>query len=135
MGLAERRAVKTFQDEKVPALKKQVEEAAAFAVPMEVNWETIAPEGQAHLYDEAWPKLYFAPLVDAFKSICSDQMGKDALKGALKKVVIQNTKQNYSASYWCEFDGGVLTLEQSLSNVDDVKDRTAALVTLLESKL
>jgi hypothetical protein len=135
MGLAERRAIKSFQDTKFPELKKSIDAAAGFPVDVEVKWETIAPEGQSHLYDESWPKLYFVPVTDAFTSICRDEMGKEALKGALKKIVIQNTKDNYSSSYWCEFDGGTLTLEQSLSNVDDVKDRTDALVTLLESKL
>lgn len=135
MGLAERRATKSFQDTKFPGLKKSIDAAAGFPVDVEVKWETISPEGQSHLYDESWPKLYFVPVADALTSICRDDMGKEALKAALKKIVIQNTKDNSSSSYWCEFGGGTLTLEQSLSNVDDVKDRTDALVTLLESKL
>lgn len=135
MGLAERRAVKAFQDTKFPELKQQVDAAAAMPVELDVKWDTLAAEGQSHLYDEAWPKLYFVPVIEAFNSICRDDMGKEALKAALKKVVIQNTKQNYSASYWAEFENGVLTLEQSLSNVDDVGDRRDTLIKLLESKL
>lgn len=136
MGLAERRAAKEFEENKFPDLQKKVQEAAGFKLPIEVDWESIAENDYAHMYEEAWTKVYFTPLIDAFKGITVDQMGKDALKEALKKVVIKNRGGHYSAPSCYEFANGVLTFDhQPVSNVDDVNSRAEELRKLLESKL
>ena len=135
MGLAERRAAKEFETNKYPELKKKVLEAAGFEVPVEIDWESLATADQAHLYDEAWTKIYFQTLVDGFKQITIDQMGKDALKGGLKKIIIKNRGGHYSAPSCFEFVNGVLTFDHSLSNVDDINSRAEELKKLLESKL
>src|SRR3954462_2343928 len=76
MGLAERRAAKEFETKRFPQLKKDIDDAAGFEVPVTVAWDTLAKEGEAHLYDDCWPKVYFQPLVAAFKGITIDDMGK-----------------------------------------------------------
>lgn len=136
MGLAERRAAKQFETSQFPQLKKAIDEAAHFEVPVEVRWETLSADGYAHLYEEAWPKVYFKPLVEALKAICIDDMGRDALKAGLKKVVIQNTLGVYSAGSMVGFVDGVLTLDhEPATNVDDVDDRKAAIQQKLEAAL
>jgi len=101
-----------------------------------VNWESLAEAESAHLYEETWPKVYFTPVVDALKAICADDMGRDALKAVLKKVVIENKNGVYSASQVAAFADGVLTIDHKpCTNVDDVADRTTAITKLLESKL
>jgi hypothetical protein len=136
MGLAERRAAKQFETSQFPQLKKKIDEAAHFEVPVEVKWETLATEGSSHLYEECWPKVYFKPLADAFSAICIDDMGRDALKGSLKKVIIQNTQDVSYSSYMVSFVDGVLTLDHlPTTNVDDVDDRKKAIQTKLESAL
>lgn len=137
MGLAERRASLSFQERFYPPLKAAIDRAAGFEVAMDVRWDQIAVDDYAHLYDTAWPKLYFMPLEDAFKRICIDDLGRQALREGLKRVMIQNTTKNFSSSYWANFDkrSGVLVLEHDLSNVDDHADRTEALVKVLEKDL
>lgn len=136
MGLAERRAAKEFEDKFYPELKKQVLAAAKADVPIDVKWDTLATADQSHLYGECWPKVYFDPLIQALKSITRDQMGADALKQALKKIVIQNVGGYYSGGSWSKFDAGTLTLDhESCTNVDNVDERRDALVKMLESKL
>lgn len=136
MGLAERRAAKKFEDTLYPPLKQQIDAAAHFTVPVEVNWQTLATDEQAHLYDECWPKVYFTPLIEAFEAITIDDMGREALKGALKRVVIRNTSDVSSASSMVSFEGGVLTLDhQPCTNVDDVRDRREAIQQTLEKAL
>ncbi len=136
MGLAERRAVKEFETKRFPQLKKDIDEAAGFEVPVTVQWETLTLEGESHLYDECWPKVYFEPLIAALKSITADDMGKEALKASLKKIEIQNRAGTSYGDRIASFDGGVLLLDhQPHTNVDDVKDRTDGIRTLLESKL
>ncbi|MBJ6760249.1 hypothetical protein JGU66_05705 [Myxococcaceae bacterium JPH2] len=137
MGLAERRAAKKFEDTLYPPLKQQVETAAHFAVPVDVNWQSLATDEQAHLYDECWPKVYFTPLIEALEGITTDDMGRDALKAGLHRIVIRNTGGIYSASgAFVTFEGGVLTLDhEPCTNVDDTRDRRDAIQKTLEKAL
>ena len=138
MGLAERRVATDFETNHYPALKKKIDEAAGFEVPMEVKWNTLADGDPRFVkgWTDGWPKIYFAPIIEAFKLICRDQMGKDALRSALKQIVIQNTTKSFS-SYWAKFEpaNGVLTLDYQYTNVDAIKDRTDVLVKELEKHL
>ncbi|MCS6814778.1 MAG: hypothetical protein NZ772_14585 [Cyanobacteria bacterium] len=131
MGLAERRAVKAFQDNKLPALKQEIDAAAGFEVNLEVNWDAIAKEDQAHMYEEAFLKVYFKPLIEALKAICIDDLGKEALRDGLKKVVItDNNKQEVT------FQFGTLTISfYSIYNLDGWADRKAEIQTVLEKGL
>jgi hypothetical protein len=136
MGLAERRAAKEFETKRFPQLKKDIDDAAGFEVPVEVAWETLAKEGESHLYAESWPKVFFEPLVTALKAITIDDMGKEALKGGLKKVVIQNRSGAYYGDRMANFEGGTLTLDhEPHTNVDNISERVEGIQKLLESKL
>lgn len=136
MGLAERRATKTFQEKSFPALQADIEKLAGFPVVLEINWEQIAKESYADRYEENWRKVYFQPVLDAFKSICRDDLGKEALKAGLKKVIFCNTKDTYSAEAAISFTGGELTIDHdSCMNVDYVKERADAVQKALEKGL
>lgn len=136
MGLTERRALAAFQESVFPGIKKEIDQIAGFEVSMEIKWETLGAEGYADSYPEFFSKVYFTPLVTAFKAICVDQMGKDSLKKSLKKVVIMNEKQFYSPESGFTFKDGILTLDhQPASNVDSVRDRETFLQKLLENSL
>jgi len=135
MGLAEKRAVKEFADQHWPKFKAAIIAAAGYEPTVDVNWDQLAIPDYAHLYNEAFPKVYFEPVIAALKSICSDDMGKDALKAAMKKIEFVNTG-SYSSSTGFKFDGGTLRYDhRPCTNIDDVADRTKDLVKLLESKL
>jgi hypothetical protein len=60
---------------------------------------------------ECFHKVYFTPLINAIKEIAADDMGKEALREALKKVVIKNEGGIYYASGAYLFNGGVLTID------------------------
>lgn len=135
MGLNERRIAKEFQDKSFPGLKKEIDQAVGFNIPVEVNWESLCEEGSSHLYLECWPKVYFLPLIEAFKSIGSDDMGKEALKASLKKIVIQNLN-NYSSSTGFSFKDGVLVIDhRGTCNVDYIEDRKNGIQEILEKSL
>lgn len=136
MGLAERRAAKDFETHRFPQLKKDLDAAAGFDVPVTVHWDTLAKTDESHLYDSCWPKVYFRPLVEAFKRITIDDMGKEALKNGLKKIEILNRQGIYSSGRMATFDKGILTLDhEPHTNVDDIQERADSIRTLLESKL
>jgi hypothetical protein len=143
LGLAERRAIKEYQETKFPDIKKGIETAAGFAVPLEVNWEQIAKPGNANVYKEDiyWGTTIFKPLTKALASVAGDKMGKDALKSKLKKIVIiHNEKTAPSANFpnGLTFNAGVLTINWTpYTNTDEnfVVERTKAIKDLIESKL
>jgi hypothetical protein len=136
MGLAERRVTHEFQTKELPVLEGQVEEAAGFKVPVEVNWDALTPEGESRLYAESWRKVYFEPLIAALKAIGGDEMGREALKKGLHRVVIGNTSGNYYPDHWARLEGGTLTLDHDpITNIGDVQPRMAQLIAVLESGL
>ncbi len=136
MGLAERRAIKEFETNHFPLLKQEIDQAANTEVAVEVKWETLAVENQAHLYDESFTKVYFQPLILALKSICRDSMGQEAILTSLKQIIIQNLNGIYYGDRWADFKEGVLILDhEPTTNIDDVADRTQGLIKVLEKGL
>ena len=144
MGLAERRALKEYQDQKFPAVKAALDEAAGFDVPLEVHWEKIAADGQASNYakDYYFTETYFTPLTDALKQIGADEMGRDALKKGLKKVVVTHDPSTAPATNYKNgwpFKNGVLTINYEAGvNTQDPsahQERVDALVDNLEAGL
>jgi hypothetical protein len=136
MGLAERRAVKAFQDDRAPALLADITSIVGDGVEIEVRWDALATDEQAHLYDECWPQIYFAPLAAALRTIAVDDMGKEALASSLKKIVVTNESGIYNGERWASFDGGVLTLDhEPCTNVAREQDRIDGIVKILESNL
>jgi hypothetical protein len=138
MGLAERRAAKEFETNRFPSLKTQITQAAGFDLSIEVNWESLSSQDQAHLYEECWPKVYFTPLVEALKSITRDDLGKEALRSSLKKIVIQNKAGIYYGDRMAQFEkgSGTLTIDhEPCTNVDHVDERAKGITKTLENAL
>jgi hypothetical protein len=135
MGLAERRAAETFRTEHFPGWKTKIDEAAGFDVPVEVGWDTLVAEGYAEQMPDFLPKIFFEPLAGALAAITIDDMGKEALRGALTKIVVKNSKQYYSASGF-SFANGVLTVDHLTdTNVSDVEERRKNIQKMLEQSL
>ena len=55
MGLKEKRAAREFQENPLHSLKKQIFTAAKFEFEIDVNWDTIAIDDYAHLFDQTLP--------------------------------------------------------------------------------
>ncbi|MGI5309611.1 hypothetical protein [Rheinheimera sp. WS51] len=136
MGLAERKASREFQQNRMESLQQQINKEAGFDVEIEVNWDTLEVDNYGHLYDEAWPKVYFQPLMKAFRAICTDDFSREILQENLKKVVIQNYSDNYAADRFAEFKKGVLTLNHSpITNIHHLEDRAANIQQVVEKEL
>ncbi len=136
MNLAERRVAAEFESKVYPALKTRVEEAAGFAAPIEVKWDTLAAPGESHLWAQAWPQVYFEPLIEGLQNVCSDDMGRQAIREKLQKIVVQNVKGCIYGDCWASFQDGVLTLDHDpVTNISDGAQRKAGLIAVLESAL
>jgi hypothetical protein len=140
LGLADRRALKEYQEKTYPKEKKKIDEAAGFDLAMEVDWNSIATPGEGSSYNEGdyWTKIYFRPLTAALRAISVDDMGKAALQEKLKKVVVHCTPDAPSNNYpaGLKFENGTLTIDwRQYTNAGDVTERTDAIQKLLESEL
>ena len=133
MGLAEKRAISTLQS-KQPVWQKQIDEVCGFHMELEVKWDTLAVADYAHIYDQ-WETVFMTPFLDTLKSICADQMGKDAFKAKFNKVVFQNISGAYYGDNSIHFDDNVIVLDHSFSNVDYHNERSAAWIKKIESVL
>lgn len=134
VGLVEKRAIKEFQETIYSNIHERIIEAAKFEVEVEIKWDSLQVDNQAHNYNEAFPQLYFVPLIESLKSITADELGAEALKNVLKKIVIRN-EDGRSDGLWAEFNDGILDLNKDLSNAEQVQRRTQAVIEVLEQAL
>ncbi|WP_430905933.1 hypothetical protein [Maribacter sp. 2-571] len=136
MGLAERRVVKAFQENEYNTFLEELKKVVGKEVTVNVAWDSLAIDGMSHLYEKAWPKVYFQPLLQALESICADDMGKEAIAESLEKLHIKNEAGVSYAAKWASFENKELTLDHKpTTNIDQIDDRAKALQTLLENNL
>jgi hypothetical protein len=135
MGLAERRGVENFRNDDYPGWKAKIDQAAGFELPVEVSWDELAAPGYASSYASFFPKVYFEPLVDALTAVTVDELGQNAVRDGLKKIIVRNSGQ-YASTQGLAFDEGVLTFDHKPdTNVDYGADRAKGIQQVLESGL
>lgn len=134
MGLAERRAVQKFKDEGFAGCVEKVQAAAGFAVPVEVVWEGMQVPGITSELPQVIDQVFFQPLSLALAAVAIDDMGREALRTSLQKVVISNQTENFDSTKF-SYEAGVLRMDHRLVNAHAVMDRARSLQRLLESKL
>ncbi|MDF2597482.1 hypothetical protein [Methylobacterium brachiatum] len=141
VGLAERRAIAAYRQDRYPALEKAIQEAAGFPVPVEVAWDQLTIPGDAQYYadDAYFGKTIFEPLAAGLKEITKDQMGRDALHKALKSIRVRYDEASARGSNYAlglKFEGGILDVNwRPFANVVDFKPRVDAVVQVLEKGL
>jgi hypothetical protein len=84
--LEAKRVVQSLQDA-MPEIQKNLNEIVQSKVVWEVDWQSFATNMEAlqNLQYQGFERILYAA-----RSITSDALGKSALKGAIKKVVIRN---------------------------------------------
>lgn len=136
MGLAERRALKNFQDQHLPNILEEIDRLAGVSLDIEIKWDTLTIEDQADNFTEFWTKVYFTPLLEALRSVTRDDLGTEAVADGLRQIVIQNTTGAYYGDRWAKFHNGVLVLDHlPNSNVDAIQERIDGLIKVLEKGL
>ncbi|WP_165677905.1 hypothetical protein [Metapseudomonas otitidis] len=140
-SLAERRAITAYEQGAYVEQLKAIRAAAGYELPLDVQWNTIALPDQSANYaqDGFWTQIYFEPLQKALSAIAVDDMGKQALKAKLSKVVVRfdDASAPYNAYQdGVAFDSGVLDLNfRPFTNMSDVDARADAIRKALEAKL
>lgn len=136
MGLTEKRAIEDFKSNQYNDWKSKIETASGFQPEIQIEWDALATEGESHLFIEGFGKVYFEPLILAFKEITRDQMGSDALKKGLQKIHICNSSSFYSPNQAISFSSGVLKIDHSpTANIQDIKSRQQKIQEVLEKNI
>ena len=97
-------------------------------------------DAQIHLWAKGTPSAHHrqTPFLkdEALAAIAGDDMGRDALKGGLKKAKITNSDSTSMASNWAKFASGELTLDHKpLTNIGEIDQRAKSLQKVLENGL
>ena len=109
MGLAEKRALAAYKNDKFPQWKPKLDSICGFDLGLEVNWDQIAKEGLSEEYKTSFDYNYFQPLVKALTSICADDIGKNSFKEKIKQITVTSAR-NFS-SMKATVNGNVLNID------------------------
>ena len=93
MGLNERRKVRDLQDVTFPGRVKEIEEICGAGVPYEIDWDSISDDAGALNFID---NVSCHRLNMALRTICQDEMGKQAVREGLKVVKLKNVKDQPS---------------------------------------
>lgn len=88
MGLAEKRLAESIKTEKLPAFEQKLYERSGYNITVDIDWATFTA------YDE-YPfsrlDIVFDDIESFVKKICSDEIGKEALKESMSIIKLTNT--------------------------------------------
>jgi hypothetical protein len=105
MGLAERRKIQELKDSTLPARSREIAEICGAEIPYEVDWSSIEHDAQALNFLD---NLSCHRLNMALRTICIDDMGREAVRESLKQVRLKNVDQ--PAQRMVSFKDGVLEM-------------------------
>lgn len=116
MGLEEKRWRASYDNDYTPAFQARMEELSGSKIAVEIDWPSFQKLDDIRYLDTSG----FQKVRDALESICSDQIGRDAIAEGLKCVKFGCVPDPSQKK--CVFEGGVLqivsTYEDSSGNVD-----------------
>ncbi|MCU0725050.1 MAG: hypothetical protein MUE73_04545 [Planctomycetes bacterium] len=130
MGLAEKRAMEKAMKEWLPNREKELAEICGGPVPYEVDWTSF--DGDAKGIE--WLEHNGPQQVSmAFRGIGTDDLGRQALREGVKKVVLRNTGKPEEKQLG--FEGGVLTLRCAFAQSPGGRFTDREIRTAIEAKL
>ena len=130
MGLAERRKIKELQDVTFPERTKEIEEICGKAIPYEVDWESLADDAEGLNFID---NLSCHRLNMALRTICIDDMGREAVREGLRLIKLKNVKNK--GDMRIAFDDGVLEMHCAYALRTDGMYGDAEIRELLMQKL
>jgi len=130
MGLNERRKIKELQDTTFPDRVKEIEEICGKPIPYEVDWESLADDAEGLNFID---NLSCHRLNMALRSICIDDLGKEAVREGLRLVRLKNVKDKADMRMF--YQDGVLEMHCAYALRTDGMYNDGEIRELLVSKL
>ena len=93
MGLAEKRAVQTIKEKNLKDFEAETKKVCGFDVTVDADWASLENHKDCvWMIENNKPQTeWFDNTKKALTSICSDKMGKTALKEKLQKIYFSNS--------------------------------------------
>ena len=91
MGLNERRKIQELQDTTLPERVAEIEEICGAPIPYEVDWDSFADDLEGLNFMD---NLSCHRLNMALRVICSDDLGKEAVRSSLTLVRLKNVPKD-----------------------------------------
>jgi hypothetical protein len=85
MGLTEKRIIKRLKEEVIPQREAELAELTGSPLRYDVQWDRFLDKAPALEGLEAWG---FAVVSDAFRLICRDEIGKEAVAEKIKTIQV-----------------------------------------------
>jgi hypothetical protein len=89
MGLEEKRKIKEYQDTIIPERTTELAEIVGGTIPYEIEWDTFADDAEALRFLD---NLSFHRINMAMRTICTDDLGKEAVRDAIKSIKLKNVQ-------------------------------------------
>ena len=105
MGLNERRKIKELQEITLPERVKEIAEICGAPISYEVDWDSVKDDMEALTFMD---NISCHRLNMALRTICVDDLGKEAVRDGLKLIKLKNVKSKDEMSM--TFTGGVLEM-------------------------
>lgn len=83
MGLQEKRAAKAIEEQYVGDYQKEINEIVGKELPININWDTFEMD-----YIKFVPSVCLQRVTDAFKEVCSDDLGKEAIAESINSIEV-----------------------------------------------
>lgn len=114
MGLIEKRLIKEAKETWVLEEQKDMRAIANSDVVIDIDWPTFESDEPAL---RNLQHLGVRKLSNAFRVICTDDLGKEAVRDSIKRVVVTNDKDVKEASV--NLDAGTVTLRCAFAKGSD----------------
>ncbi|WP_375578862.1 hypothetical protein ABWH96_17855 [Marivirga tractuosa] len=109
MGLQEKKAAKVIKEQYFNDYQKELNQIAGKELPIEINWDSFDLNSIKFI-----PSVCLQRTVDAFKDVCADDFGKEAIQENVNKIVVNNIDPNTAAeNKSIGLDSGVLIINAS----------------------
>lgn len=114
MGLIEKRLIKEAKETWVLEEQKDMRAIANSDVVIDIDWATFESDEPAL---RNLQHLGVRKLSNAFRVVCVDDLGKEAVRDSIKRVVVTNDKDVKEASV--NLDAGTVTLRCAFAKGSD----------------
>ncbi|MDR7128818.1 hypothetical protein J2X69_001150 [Algoriphagus sp. 4150] len=109
MGLQEKKAAQTIKDEYLDAYQKELNEIVGKELPIEINWDSFNLNAIKFI-----PSVCLQRTVDAFKGLCADSFGKEAVQENINSITVDNIpEEGADTQKSLILEGGVFKIKAS----------------------
>jgi len=106
MGLQEKRAAKSIEDQYLESYQKEINEITGKELSININWETFELD-----FIKFVPSVCLQRLTDALKATCNDEIGKKAVAENVDSIEIFCVpNENAEANKELKLENGVFSL-------------------------